>query len=199
MFVVSPLLHSENLEDQKVGLSLAERVAERWPHCKMMEGLVRYSKAHLEVVVRFGRFPHRNGAKGRETLPDEQLWLDSADCPGWAKSQPAPNSERAPDSVRHIVTMKIKVGVTKGEIDNLFCELEGLVAKIPGLIQFEGGHYQSPEGLNLGFSHGFVMTFLDEASRDAYLPHPEHERVRDILLPLVDEALAFDFLVPSIF
>jgi len=27
--------------------------------------------------VRFGRFPHRNAALGRDTTPEEQAWLDA--------------------------------------------------------------------------------------------------------------------------
>mmetsp|Transcript_13177 Transcript_13177/g.35193 ORF Transcript_13177/g.35193 Transcript_13177/m.35193 type:complete len:85 (-) Transcript_13177:276-530(-) len=44
---------------------------------------------HTAVVRRFGRYPHRNALYGRETTPEEQAWLDSDDCPGWAKSQMA--------------------------------------------------------------------------------------------------------------
>lgn len=42
----------------------------------------------LELQVRkFGRFPHRNAAKGRTSTPDELEWLASPDLPGFAKSQ----------------------------------------------------------------------------------------------------------------
>ncbi len=37
------------------------------------------------------------------------------------------------------------------------------------------------------------MTFESVNARDAYLPHPEHERVQDALLPCIDGVLAFDF------
>ena len=36
-----------------------------------------YAMAHHDVIVRFGRFPHRNAALGRETTPEEQAWLDA--------------------------------------------------------------------------------------------------------------------------
>jgi len=39
------------------------------------------------------------------------------------------------------------------------------------------------------------MTFTDGAARDAYIPHPEHERVKAFVLPLVEETLVFDFEV----
>jgi len=77
--------------------------------------------------------------------------------------------------------------------------LDGLREKIPGLLDFSGGPYSSPEGLNQGFTHGFIMTFADEASRDAYLPHPDHEVVKQQILAHLDGGLeavaAFDWLV----
>jgi uncharacterized protein (DUF924 family) len=36
---------------------------------------------------RFGRYPHRNAALGRESTEEEKAWLASDDVPGWAKSQ----------------------------------------------------------------------------------------------------------------
>ena len=37
------------------------------------------------------------------------------------------------------------------------------------------------------------MTFTDASARDAYLPHPDHETVKQSILPLVDGVCAFDF------
>jgi uncharacterized protein (DUF924 family) len=55
-------------------------------------GVFRYAlgmaKEHDAVVVRFGRFPHRNAARGRTTTPEEAAWL-AGPIPGWAKSQGA--------------------------------------------------------------------------------------------------------------
>ncbi len=36
----------------------------------------RWAEHHHDVIARFGRFPHRNRALGRETTPEEQLFLD---------------------------------------------------------------------------------------------------------------------------
>lgn len=48
---------------------------------------VSFAKSHLDVVARFGRFPHRNGALGRASTPEEEAWLASGEVPDWAKSQ----------------------------------------------------------------------------------------------------------------
>jgi len=77
-------------------------------------------------------------------------------------------------------------------------ELRALAGEIAGISGFRGGAYRSTEGLAKGFSHGFVMTFRSEAERDAYLPHPAHQRVVAKLVPMLEGglegALAFDFI-----
>jgi hypothetical protein len=91
--------------------------------------------------------------------------------------------------VKHVALIRFRPDISQGTIDELFRALAGLRRTIPGLLDFSGGPYSSPEGLSKGFTHGFVMTFADEASRDAYLPHPDHERVKQQILPLLDGGL----------
>ncbi|GAC1035562.1 DUF924 family protein [Pseudomonas sp. No.117] len=68
-FFYLPLEHSEVLADQQRSLALFEALG--------VEHYRRYAQAHLEVIVRFGRFPHRNRALGRLDTPDEQAWLEA--------------------------------------------------------------------------------------------------------------------------
>lgn len=91
---------------------------------------------------------------------------------------------------------QFKSHVTPEGIDRCFTEMKGMVGRIPGLLAMEHGPYESAEGLNDGFTHGFIMTFDSAASRDAYLPHPEHERVREIVVPCLERVVVFDFEVP---
>jgi hypothetical protein len=97
--------------------------------------------------------------------------------------------------IQHLVLFKIKRSVTTEKITELFSQLAQLQQLIPGITYFAGGPYSSPEGLNQGYTHGFLMTFESAEARNAYLPHPEHERVKDALLACIDGALAFDFEV----
>jgi hypothetical protein len=90
---------------------------------------------------------------------------------------------------------QFKEGITPAQIETCFAELVGMVGKIPGLLEIEHGPYESDEGLNEDFSHGFIMTFDSPESRDAYLPHPEHERVKDIVVPCLERVVVFDFEV----
>ena len=74
-------------------------------------------------------------------------------------------------------------------------EMQAMVGKIPGLLNMEHGPYDSSEGLNDEFTHGFIMTFDSPESREAYLPHPIHEKVKEIVLPNLEKVVVFDFNV----
>ncbi|TIX76913.1 MAG: DUF924 family protein, partial [Mesorhizobium sp.] len=43
---------------------------------------LKYAVEHLEIIQRFGRFPHRNRMLGRETTPEEQVFLDGGGFSG---------------------------------------------------------------------------------------------------------------------
>ncbi len=99
--------------------------------------------------------------------------------------------------IHHMVLLRIRPDVPKKKVEEVFRAIDGLRGKTPGILSFAWGPYASPEGLNRGFTHGFHMTFTDAAARDAYLPHPEHEKVKEKVLAVlaggIDGALAFDF------
>lgn len=97
--------------------------------------------------------------------------------------------------VRHFGVFQFKPEITPEQIDNCFAELRGMVGKIPGLLDVEHGPYQSDEGLNENFTHGFIMTFDSLESRDAYLPHPVHEAVKEVVVPCLERVVVFDFEV----
>ena len=95
--------------------------------------------------------------------------------------------------IKHYGVFEFKPGTSEEKIELCFTEMMGMVGKIPGLLDMNYGPYQSDEGLNDGFTHGFIMTFDSAASRDAYLPHPEHERVKEIVVPNLERVIVFDF------
>jgi hypothetical protein len=100
--------------------------------------------------------------------------------------------------VAHVVLFRFRSDLPQGSVEAVFEELRGFRQTIPGITAFQGGAYNSPEGLAQGFTHGFTMTFADPAARDAYLPHPAHQAVVAKLLPMLDGGLdgvvAFDFI-----
>ncbi|MBI2808917.1 MAG: Dabb family protein [Planctomycetes bacterium] len=94
--------------------------------------------------------------------------------------------------IHHIVLVKFPAAKAH-RMAELFGALDGLRKVIPGFESIEGGAYSSPEGLNQGYTHGFVMVFADAAARDVYLGHPEHEKVKQAFLPDLEGVIAFDF------
>ena len=68
VFFYLPYEHSESLADQDRGLVLFEEAY----------GAVDSAREHREVIVRFGRFPHRNAVLGRDSTADEIEYLKTA-------------------------------------------------------------------------------------------------------------------------
>jgi uncharacterized protein (DUF924 family) len=73
-FLYLPLSHAEDPELQTLCL---ERMAELGD-----EEALRYAHEHAEVIARFGRFPTRNAALGRESTPAEEEYLSQPGV-GW--------------------------------------------------------------------------------------------------------------------
>jgi hypothetical protein len=102
---------------------------------------------------------------------------------------------QAPTQVRHVVVFKFKAGATAAQIHEITTAFAALKDKIPGIVSFEHGTNHSPEGLNKGFTHVFLLTFVDAAARDAYLPHPDHQKFGDLLgtLGIMDDVFVVDY------
>mgnify|MGYP000694554679 CR=1 FL=1 len=98
--------------------------------------------------------------------------------------------------VRHYGVFQFKTEITQEQIDECFREMVGMVGQIPGLLSMEHGPYESSEGLNDGYTHGFIMTFASPQARDEYLPHPIHEEVKAIVVPCLERVVVFDFNLP---
>ena len=96
---------------------------------------------------------------------------------------------------RHIVVFKYKPGTRPEQIDEVTRAFGALRAQIPGIVAFEHGVNNSPEGLNLGFTHVHTLTFASPEARDAYLPHPAHRAFGQLLgrLGVVDAVFVVDY------
>ena len=99
--------------------------------------------------------------------------------------------------VKHYGCFEFHSGTSQGQIDACFAAMAGMVGQIAGLLDFHHGPYDSAEGLNDGYTHGFIMTFESPAARDAYLPHPVHEEVKAIVIPHLARVVVFDFNLPD--
>lgn len=97
--------------------------------------------------------------------------------------------------ITHIVLFKFKSTTTAADIATCFQKLDDLKQTMPDILTYTQSQYQSNEGLNQGFDHGFIMTFASEKERDAYLVHPDHVKVAQFIQQYLDfpqGVIAFD-------
>jgi uncharacterized protein (DUF924 family) len=72
-FFYLPFEHAENLAAQNRAVALME---------PLDADSLRWAVLHRDIIKRFGRFPHRNAALGRQTTQAEQEFLDSGGFAG---------------------------------------------------------------------------------------------------------------------
>jgi uncharacterized protein (DUF924 family) len=77
VFLYLPLEHAESIEIQERSVSLYEQLAQEAAADEraLFDGFLDYARKHLDVVARFGRFPHRNEILGRPSTPEELEFL----------------------------------------------------------------------------------------------------------------------------
>lgn len=83
-FFYLPLMHSENLADQDhcVRLMLTRLTGSGADN-------LRHARAHREVIRKFGRFPYRNKALGRESSPAEAAFMEQGGYARFIREMPA--------------------------------------------------------------------------------------------------------------
>lgn len=99
--------------------------------------------------------------------------------------------------IRHVVLLKFTEQATEARRLGLAEAFAGLAGAVPQVRALEWGRNASPEGLDKGFTHCFVVSFDDEAARDAYLPHPAHQAFVAELKPWMADVLVVDYAVPA--
>lgn len=67
VFFYLPLEHAESLEEQRRCVALHEAMG--------VPELTRYAALHHDIIVKFGRFPHRNAVLGRASTAEELEFL----------------------------------------------------------------------------------------------------------------------------
>ena len=66
-FFYLPFEHSEAIADQDHSVATIESTGDA--------ELLKWANIHRDIIVRFGRFPHRNAVMGRTTTPEEAKFL----------------------------------------------------------------------------------------------------------------------------
>jgi len=95
--------------------------------------------------------------------------------------------------LKYISLIKFKEGTPEDQIQTIFDNILDVTETVPGIEDYVSGPNASPEGLNQGYTHAMIITFADGPARDAYLAHPEHERILGLIKPVADSILVFDF------
>ncbi|MEO0913077.1 MAG: Dabb family protein, partial [Pseudomonadota bacterium] len=77
--------------------------------------------------------------------------------------------------IRHIVLTKFKPETTEATIAEIYGGLSALTEKLPGARAFTGGRSESPEQIERGYMHGFVIDFDSWDALKTYADNPEHQ------------------------
>ena len=95
---------------------------------------------------------------------------------------------------RHVVMFQFKEDVSKAkvaEVEKAFMALQG---KIDTIVDIEFGTNVSPEELNDGLTHCFLVTFKNKAGLEVYLPHAAHKKFVDLVKPQLEKVMVIDYV-----
>ena len=88
--------------------------------------------------------------------------------------------------IRHIVLTRFRPDVTEGTIKGIYDGLADLVDRLPSAANFTGGRSESPEQIERGYMHGFVIDFDSWEALQGYTDNEDH---RALALQLVANAV----------
>lgn len=77
--------------------------------------------------------------------------------------------------IRHIVLTKFKPAVSEATIKGIYDGLAAVTDKLPGAANFTGGRSHSPEQIERGYMHGFVIDFDSWEALQTYADNEEHK------------------------
>lgn len=96
--------------------------------------------------------------------------------------------------VNHVVCFKFADTATAEQIQKVDADFRALKSKIPQIKSLKAGTNMSPEKLNKGFTHCWILTFKNAADRDAYLVHPAHKAFGGSLGSVMADVFVIDFV-----
>lgn len=92
--------------------------------------------------------------------------------------------------ITHVVLLQPKAETSSEEINVALKQVQALQAVIPGIIDVQIGENNSTN--HQGYTHGFIMNFVDSDHLKAYAPHPAHRVVSDELVRICRSIIDFD-------
>jgi hypothetical protein len=85
-------------------------------------------------------------------------------------------------TVEHLVLIETNDGVTDAEVQEVMAGIIALKDKIPGVLEVKIGNNFSDRAPHI--SHAAVITLTDKDALAAYGPHPAHQDLLKILMPI---------------
>lgn len=73
-WLIMPYEHAEDLDAQQRGVALFQTMG--------LSEMAHWARVHLDIIARFGRFPHRNAVLGRVSTPAELAFLEAGGFAG---------------------------------------------------------------------------------------------------------------------
>lgn len=95
--------------------------------------------------------------------------------------------------LRHVVMFGWKENADTASIGRIIKAFRALPGQIRTIKKFEWGVNNSPENLNQGLTHCFLLTFSSEKDRDAYLVDPVHKAFTELLPGILDKVTVLDY------
>jgi hypothetical protein len=111
----------------------------------------------------------------------------------FAADSDKPKQNKKAGKVKHMVAFKFKDGTSEADIDKLNVAFRELPEKIDVIRTFDMGTNNSPEKLNKGCTHGYLLTFDSDAERDIYLNHPAHKEFGALAGKMLADVFVIDF------
>ena len=97
--------------------------------------------------------------------------------------------------IRHILLMEPRPDATPAAIEASREAITSLVGRIPGLLNCHWGTNIAAPERRAGFTHGFTMDFVDQASLDSYGPHPQHRPAAALVRAAFERIVVLDLAV----
>ncbi len=92
--------------------------------------------------------------------------------------------------ITHVVLLKPKAETTPDEMRQVLAQVQVLQQQIPGIVDVQVGENLSMS--HQGYTHGFIMHFIDMEHLKAYAPHPAHRVVSDEIRRVSSHVIDFD-------
>ncbi len=107
----------------------------------------------------------------------------------------AQKNKETEKQLRHVVLFTFKATSSAKSVDSVVKAFNNLYGSVPQVKKMEWGLNMSPEHLDQGFTHCFVLTFSSENDLASYQLHPAHKAFQTMLKPHMDKVFVVDYFV----